>query len=61
MLYNKHALYTYTGEELAGPGTKALGGTWFFISPEGEPVESTAGRRILIAYLRAPAHRARPI
>jgi predicted lipoprotein with Yx(FWY)xxD motif len=39
--YNKHALYTTTGDELAGPGTKALGGTWFFVSPEGEPVEST--------------------
>jgi predicted lipoprotein with Yx(FWY)xxD motif len=39
--YNKRALYTFTGDELAGPGTKALGGTWFFISPEGEPVEST--------------------
>ena len=41
VLYNKHALYTFTGEELAGPGTKGLGGTWYFISPEGEPVEST--------------------
>jgi predicted lipoprotein with Yx(FWY)xxD motif len=41
VLYNGHALYTYTGEELAGPGTKALGGTWYFISPEGDPVEST--------------------
>jgi len=39
--YNKRALYTYTGEELAGPGTKALGGTWFFISPDGKPVDST--------------------
>jgi predicted lipoprotein with Yx(FWY)xxD motif len=39
--YNKRALYTTTGDELAGPGTKALGGTWFFISPDGEPVEST--------------------
>lgn len=41
VLYNDRALYTYTGEELAGPGTKALGGTWFFVSADGEAVEST--------------------
>lgn len=41
VLYNKLALYTFTGEELAGPGTKALGGTWYFVSPDGEPVKST--------------------
>ena len=41
VLYNKLALYTYTGEELAGPGTKTLGGTWYFVSPDGKPVKST--------------------
>jgi predicted lipoprotein with Yx(FWY)xxD motif len=41
VLYNKLALYTTTGEELAGPGTKSLGGTWYFVSPDGKPVKST--------------------
>jgi predicted lipoprotein with Yx(FWY)xxD motif len=41
VLYADRALYTYTGDELAGPGTKAQGGTWFFVAPDGEPVDST--------------------
>jgi predicted lipoprotein with Yx(FWY)xxD motif len=41
VLYNDLALYTYTGEALAGPGTKTLGGTWYFVSPDGKPVKST--------------------
>ena len=39
--YNGHALYTNTGEELAGIGTKALGGTWYLVSPEGKPIKTT--------------------
>jgi predicted lipoprotein with Yx(FWY)xxD motif len=42
VLYNGHALYTYTGEELAGIGTKLLGGTWYLVSPKGEPIKTTA-------------------
>jgi predicted lipoprotein with Yx(FWY)xxD motif len=41
VLYNGHALYTNTGEELAGIGTKALGGTWYLVSAKGEPVKTT--------------------
>ena len=40
--YNGHALYTNTGEPLAGIGTKGQGGTWLLISPKGEPVKTTA-------------------
>jgi predicted lipoprotein with Yx(FWY)xxD motif len=39
--YNKHALYTNTGEALGGVGTKALGGVWYLVSPEGKAIEST--------------------
>jgi predicted lipoprotein with Yx(FWY)xxD motif len=39
--YDKHALYTNTGEELGGVGTKALGGTWYLVSPAGKAIEST--------------------
>ncbi len=42
VLYNGHALYTYTGEELAGIGTKLLGGAWYLVSPKGEPIKTTA-------------------
>ena len=41
LLYNDRALYTNTGEELAGIGTKALGGTWYLVSPSGKPVKTT--------------------
>jgi predicted lipoprotein with Yx(FWY)xxD motif len=41
VLYNKRALYTFTGEELAGAGTKALGGTWYLVDPDGKPIETT--------------------
>jgi len=41
VLYNGHALYTNTGEALAGIGTKALGGSWLLVSPKGEPVKNT--------------------
>jgi predicted lipoprotein with Yx(FWY)xxD motif len=39
--YNGHALYTNTGEELAGIGTKGQGGAWYLVSPKGEPVKTT--------------------
>lgn len=42
VLYNGHALYTTTGEQLAGVGTKALGGTWWLVSPKGEAVKTTS-------------------
>jgi predicted lipoprotein with Yx(FWY)xxD motif len=41
VLYNGHALYTNTGEALAGIGTKGQGGTWLLVSPKGEPVKTT--------------------
>jgi predicted lipoprotein with Yx(FWY)xxD motif len=40
--YNGHALYTNTGEALAGIGTKGQGGTWLLVNAEGEPVKTTA-------------------
>ena len=42
VLYNQRALYTYGGEDLAGAGIKALGGTWYLVDPDGDPVETTA-------------------
>jgi predicted lipoprotein with Yx(FWY)xxD motif len=41
VLYNGHALYTNTGEALAGIGSKSLGGSWYLVSPKGEPVKAT--------------------
>jgi predicted lipoprotein with Yx(FWY)xxD motif len=41
VLYNGHALYTNTGEALAGIGSKSLGGSWYLVSPKGEPVKNT--------------------
>jgi predicted lipoprotein with Yx(FWY)xxD motif len=43
VLYDGHALYTYTGDGLvSGVGTKALGGTWSLISPAGKTIDTTA-------------------
>jgi predicted lipoprotein with Yx(FWY)xxD motif len=40
--YNKHPLYTYSGQGLAsGVGLRFAGGTWFLVSPAGQPVTST--------------------
>jgi predicted lipoprotein with Yx(FWY)xxD motif len=40
--YNKHPLYTYTGQGLAsGVGVKTAGGTWFLVSPAGNAITST--------------------
>lgn len=42
VLYNGHALYTYKGQgQIAGAGTKSLGGTWFLVSPAGEAIKAT--------------------
>ena len=41
VIYNGHALYTNTGEALAGIGSKSLGGSWYLVSPKGEPVKTT--------------------
>jgi predicted lipoprotein with Yx(FWY)xxD motif len=41
VLYNGHALYTNTGEALAGIGTKSEGGTWYLVSAKGDPIKTT--------------------
>lgn len=46
VLYNKHALYTYTVDTgpgmVAGQGIKSHGGTWYLVSPAGKAITSTA-------------------
>lgn len=43
VLYNGHALYTYSGSGIAGgAGVSADGGIWFLVSPTGTPVEQTS-------------------
>jgi len=42
ILYNQRALYTHNGGGLlAGVGEELDGGTWYLMSPNGEPVETT--------------------
>lgn len=42
--YNDLPLYTYKGSgPAAGAGKTANGGTWYLVSPEGDPIEQTAG------------------
>ena len=42
VLYDDHALYTYSGSGLAsGVGLKSNGGTWYLVSPAGKPIKST--------------------
>lgn len=44
VLYDRHALYTHRGRGLtSGAGLKGLGGYWYFVSPTGEAIKSTAG------------------
>jgi predicted lipoprotein with Yx(FWY)xxD motif len=45
VLYNKHALYTFSGTgTTSGQGVKADGGTWYLIAPSGDPItKSQAG------------------
>lgn len=42
VLYNHHALYTYSGAGAAsGAGIAADGGIWYLVSPAGKAVRST--------------------
>jgi predicted lipoprotein with Yx(FWY)xxD motif len=42
--YNGLPLYTYDGSgPAAGAGLTGQGGTWYLVSPKGEPIEQTAG------------------
>ncbi len=44
--YNGHPLYTFKGDhapgDVAGQGIQSFGGTWYLLSPSGEPIESSA-------------------
>lgn len=43
VLYNDRALYTHKGEGLiSGAGEESDGGVWYLVSPDGEPIETTA-------------------
>lgn len=43
VLYNGHALYTYTGPSAAsGAGMASYGGIWYLVSPAGKAIKSTA-------------------
>lgn len=43
VLYNGHALYTYSGPGVTGgAGLAANGGVWYLIAPNGSPVKTTA-------------------
>jgi len=42
--YNDLPLYTYEGSgPAAGAGKTEQGGTWYLVSPKGDPIEQTAG------------------
>jgi predicted lipoprotein with Yx(FWY)xxD motif len=42
VVYNKHALYTYTGAGAAGgAGIASNGGIWYLVSPAGQAIKST--------------------
>jgi predicted lipoprotein with Yx(FWY)xxD motif len=42
VLYNKHALYTYTVPgATAGAGVTADGGTWYLVAPSGQAIKPT--------------------
>jgi len=44
--YNGHPLYTFKGDhaagDVAGQGINSFGGTWYLLSPAGEPIQSSA-------------------
>ncbi len=44
--YNGHPLYTFKGDHAAGDvtgqGIQSFGGTWYLLSPNGEPIEASA-------------------
>jgi predicted lipoprotein with Yx(FWY)xxD motif len=42
VLYDKHALYTFSSPgATSGQGVKSYGGTWYLISPSGSPITKT--------------------
>jgi predicted lipoprotein with Yx(FWY)xxD motif len=42
--YDKHALYTYTGQgPAAGAGVAADGGIWYLVAPSGKAIKATTG------------------
>lgn len=42
VLYNSHALYTYSGQgATSGQGQAADGGVWYLVSPSGDPIKKT--------------------
>jgi predicted lipoprotein with Yx(FWY)xxD motif len=42
LIYNDHALYTYTGPgQAGGAGITADGGIWYLVSPAGKAIEQT--------------------
>jgi predicted lipoprotein with Yx(FWY)xxD motif len=42
VLYDKHALYTYSSPgATSGQGVKADGGTWYLVAPSGSPITKT--------------------
>jgi predicted lipoprotein with Yx(FWY)xxD motif len=43
VLYDKHALYTYSGQgATSGEGQAADGGVWYLISPSGSPIKKSS-------------------
>lgn len=44
--YNGHPLYTFKGDhaagDVAGQGINSFGGTWYLLSPAGEPIQASA-------------------
>ena len=44
VLYNKHALYTFSSPgATSGQGVKSYGGTWYLVAPSGKPITKTHG------------------
>jgi predicted lipoprotein with Yx(FWY)xxD motif len=44
VLYDKHALYTFSSPgATSGQGVKSYGGTWYLVSPSGKPITKTQG------------------
>lgn len=44
VLYNKHALYSFSSPgATSGQGVKSYGGTWYLVAPSGKPITNTQG------------------
>ena len=44
VLYDKHALYTFSSPgATSGQGVKSYGGTWYLVAPSGKPITKTQG------------------